>query len=273
MDQDMLIRIAVFMTVTLWKHVMSQCSEAHNVACSMSLMQLERYDVMNPVSGYMPDYNQSTLTELCSTFQEYMNCSRPFLRTCNQDIIHQLNTLESAFIPICTDFTEEYILHRVCYRNHANAYANCQKQRNDRLTVINVNESDIQYKTDTCNLTNQYLQCVYVATSLGCSLQAANVYFNILNQTISIMMRNSDFICNIRHPKDVIQVFTTTTSTTTEKQTTTYSMTSPVTVKKPHPTGPTSKSNHIISVFPLVLFLTLFCVIETLELNLEYIFL
>lgn len=60
---------------------------------------------------------------------------------------------------------------------------------------------------------NQYVLCVMTATILGCSLHSANVYFNILNQTITNVFRSSDYQCYIYHPIDVVSLYTTTTST------------------------------------------------------------
>lgn len=53
-------------------------------------------------------------------------------------------------------------------------------------------------------------------TALQCSMEAANAYFNILNQSISLSFSDANFACSIRHPDDDISVFTTTKATTTK---------------------------------------------------------
>ena len=62
---------------------------------------------------------------------------------------------------------------------------------------------------------NRYVLCVMTATILGCSLRSANVYFNILNQTISNIFQARSYQCYIYHPMDVVSLYTTTSSTVT----------------------------------------------------------
>lgn len=64
-------------------------------------------------------------------------------------------------------------------------------------------------------VTNEYVKCVYLVTALQCSMEAANSYFNILNQSISLSFSDADFSCHIRHPDDDISVLTTTKATST----------------------------------------------------------
>ncbi|CAG2215013.1 unnamed protein product [Mytilus edulis] len=161
----------VVITVTLWKHVMSQCSEAHNMACSWPLIQLKNYeDILYPIGGFIPDYNETTLHQICSLFQEYKTCSQPFFMNCDQETPTEFHILDSAFSPIWSF---------------------------------------------SSRVTNEYVGCTFTVTALLCSLEAANVYFKIINESISFLLLNSGFSCTIRHPNDVIKVITTTTSTTT----------------------------------------------------------
>jgi hypothetical protein len=46
-------------------------------------------------------------------------------------------------------------------------------------------------------------------------MEAANSYFNILNQSISMSFSDADLSCHIRHPHDDISVLTTTKITST----------------------------------------------------------
>ncbi|XP_076114621.1 uncharacterized protein LOC143082693 isoform X2 [Mytilus galloprovincialis] len=204
----------VVITVTLWKHVMSQCSEAHNMACSWPLIQLKNYeDILYPIGGFIPDYNETTLHQICSLFQEYKTCSQPFFMNCDQETLTEFHILDSAFSPICGHLAAEYIKQRSCFQRLQRTYKKCQERRQEQL---NMQETDAKhYKLHMCTVTNEYVGCTFTVTALLCSLEAANVYFKIINESISFLLLNSGFSCTIRHPNDVIKVITTTTSTTT----------------------------------------------------------
>ncbi|XP_069133186.1 uncharacterized protein, partial [Argopecten irradians] len=206
------------LTVTLWKHVMSQCSEAHTVACSWSLLHLRHYEgLLRPLGGFLPDYNETTLTEICGLFQNYMRCSEQYLHHCNNNTIFQLYELESAFKPLCK-YSKEYVAHRTCYRRLETNFEWCQEERQKKLAQKK--HTDIQYHEYMCNVTNEYVQCIFTATFLRCSMGAANIYYDIINQSVSSLLAHvTSFQCIIRHPLDAIPVFTTTTSTTTRETT------------------------------------------------------
>ena len=68
-----------------------------------------------------------------------------------------------------------------------------------------------------------YISCLYTATALGCSMQAADVYFEILKRSLSLTFSAEGLNCVLRHPLDVISVYTTTSSTTTEIRSTSAS--------------------------------------------------
>lgn len=63
--------------------------------------------------------------------------------------------------------------------------------------------------------TNEYVLCLFTATSLGCSIEAAKIYTDLVNQTLATLLANTGYSCHIANPLDVIKLLTTTTSTTT----------------------------------------------------------
>ncbi|XP_033752386.1 uncharacterized protein LOC117336117 [Pecten maximus] len=253
--------IAFLFTVTLWKHVMSQCSEAHAVACSWSLLHLRHYEgLLQPLGGFLPDYNETTLTEICGLFQNYMSCSEPYLHHCNNNTVFQLYELESAFKPLCK-YSKEYVAHRSCYRRLETNFEWCQKERQTKLELRK--PTDIQYHGYMCNVTNEYVQCIFTATFLRCSMGAANIYYDIINQSVSSLLTHvTSFRCVIRHPLEAIPVFTTTTSTTTRATTpmeaTLRKTTDPALESTSRNSHHTSGSNGIIPGYLcLVVFLTI----------------
>jgi len=75
------------------------------------------------------------------------------------------------------------------------------------------------------SITNHYVQCIFTVTAIGCSIEAANVYYNIINQSVTSLLKDvKDFTCTIRHPDDVIKVLTTTTTTSTTTMTPKYTL-------------------------------------------------
>lgn len=252
--------ILALITVTLWKHVMSQCSEAHNMACSWPLIQLKHYEEMlYPIGGFIPDYNETTLHQICSLFQEYKTCSDPYFINCDEDTLTEFHILDSAFTPICGHLASEYIKQRSCFRRLQRTYKKCQEQRQEKLQM---QEPDaIHYKLHMCTVTNEYIGCTYTVTALLCSLEAANVYFKIINESISYLLHNSGFSCTIRHPNDVIKVITTTSSTTTI---TTDIKTSPNTGQQPsviqHSKHPTNSGQDLKIMVTSVFYLCIFSI-------------
>lgn len=61
-----------------------------------------------------------------------------------------------------------------------------------------------------------YALCIYTATALGCSMSAADVYFKLLNHTISHLFNVNGYQCVLRHPMDEISIYTTSPSTTSD---------------------------------------------------------
>ena len=61
----------------------------------------------------------------------------------------------------------------------------------------------------------EYVLCIYSSTALGCSIQAADLLFELLNQSVRSVFRSNLHTCDIRHPMDVITIYTTTPSPST----------------------------------------------------------
>ena len=66
---------------------------------------------------------------------------------------------------------------------------------------------------------NDYVMCTYTATALGCSMQAADVYFEILSKSIRTIFKADGYHCVIRHPLDVISIYTTASPSTVDTRT------------------------------------------------------
>jgi len=56
----------------------------------------------------------------------------------------------------------------------------------------------------------EYVTCVYTATALGCSISASDVYFRLLNSSLEQTFKTHGLECVIRHPMDVISIYTST---------------------------------------------------------------
>lgn len=62
-----------------------------------------------------------------------------------------------------------------------------------------------------------YVLCIYSATALGCSMNAADTYFKLLNHTFTSIFDSNTYQCVFRNPMDVISIYTTSQSTTTNR--------------------------------------------------------
>ncbi|KAL5007840.1 hypothetical protein ScPMuIL_016646 [Solemya velum] len=146
-------------------------------------------------------------------YDTYVSCSRPFLEDCNHETLTEMHFLGSVFQPLCGEYLKAYLGHNDCYRKLDNSYDSCQRKRQKQLGKTTADS--ILYRSILCDATNEYVLCLFTATSLGCSIEAAKIYTDLVNQTLATLLANTGYSCHIANPLDVIKLLTTTTSTTT----------------------------------------------------------
>ncbi|XP_062601635.1 uncharacterized protein LOC134263319 [Saccostrea cucullata] len=205
-----LYTVVLSLSVHMINYVLSDCPESSRTCLlPVSRLQLYVHDIL-PLGGFYTTYNQTALVDICRLVDEYQTCSQTITKGCDRITIHNMHLLYRAFLPICGKYKQDYVYHRDCYSQQMFLYKSCHQRRQSQVHQIRRNE---HYNLQICQVTNQYMKCVYLVTALQCSMEAADVYFNILNQSISLSFSDADFTCYIRHPDDDISVFTTTKST------------------------------------------------------------
>lgn len=207
-------------------YVQGYCSEAHRQACSFPLLQLDALSsASTPTSTYIPDYNETTLAHVCKLYEDYKNCSVPFLAGCNNLTTAELKTYDSILGIICHELRSDYIKNRLCYRRLASTYKSCQNKLMAAYNALNENQTGFKYHV--CSTFKDYALCIYTVTALGCSMSAANVYFKLLNYTVSSILHINNVQCVFVHPLDEISIYTTSTSTSPYPRTSWTSFNSP----------------------------------------------
>ncbi|XP_060555468.1 uncharacterized protein LOC132716248 [Ruditapes philippinarum] len=200
------------MMATFLRFVTSQCSETHRQACSFPFIQLQAISAaITPSEKYVPDYNETTLRNVCNWYTDYINCSKPFLPTCNTQTVSQIQTYDITLGLICKDLFNGYLSNRNCYDRLKSSYQSCKDK--ELATVKKMDQSVSAYTYILCSASRKYALCVYTATALGCSMSAADVYFKLLNHTISSVFEINSYQCTLRHPMDEISIYTTSPST------------------------------------------------------------
>ncbi|XP_052802266.1 uncharacterized protein LOC128232634 [Mya arenaria] len=192
--------------------VACQCSEAHRQACSRPYLQMQALYAQPALGRYVPDLNQTTLQTVCRSYQDYRNCTEPFLTSCNNRTREEIQTFDVSLGLICTDLFNDYLQHRACFHRLQGSHVACRNKQ-----VAAIKDIDVRlpaYKLLFCSAARDYVLCVYTATALGCSMSAADTYFRLLNSSISHVFRTYSYPCSVRHPMDVISIFTSTRPTT-----------------------------------------------------------
>uniref|UniRef100_K1QWJ7 Uncharacterized protein n=1 Tax=Magallana gigas TaxID=29159 RepID=K1QWJ7_MAGGI len=192
---------------------LSVCPESFTETCLLPAQRLQQYvRELPPLAGFYTAYNESELINICSLVSQYQNCSKTITNGCDINTIQNIQVLHSVFLPVCGTYYQDYLKHRNCFNHQMLMYKSCHQRRQARVNQL---KREDQYNLQICEVTNEYVKCVYLVTALQCSMEAADTYFNILNQSMSLSFNGADFRCSIRHPHDDISVFTTTKSTTT----------------------------------------------------------
>ena len=109
------------------------------------------------------------------------------------------------FVPVKTCTTYDY-------------FSNIAQVPKQHIRIFNTGRRDKLINISVCILfcfsaSRKYALCVYTATALGCSISAADVYFKLLNHTISSIFNMKRYQCALRHPMDEITIYTTSPST------------------------------------------------------------
>ncbi|XP_061178663.1 uncharacterized protein LOC133187318 [Saccostrea echinata] len=209
---SVLYTVLLSLSVYMMKCVLSDCPVSSSGTCLIPVSRLQHYvsDIL-PLGGFYTTYNKTVLVDICRLVGEYPTCSQTITKGCDRITTQNMHLLYRAFLPLCGKYKQDYVYHRDCYSRQMFMYKSCHQRRQDEIHQIRREE---HYNLQICQITNQYMKCVYLVTALQCSMEAADAYFNILNQSISLSFRDADFTCHIRHPDDDISVFTTTKSTT-----------------------------------------------------------
>ncbi|XP_045176496.2 uncharacterized protein LOC123537023 [Mercenaria mercenaria] len=209
--KDIYIQKVVMFAFSL-RFVTSQCSEAHRQACSYPYIQLKAISsTITPSDKYVPDYNETTLRNVCNLYTEYINCSKPFFPTCNRQTVLQIQTYDITLGLICNDLFNDFLTNRNCFERLKSSYQSCKDK--EIATINKVNPTVPAYTYILCSAARKYALCVYTATALGCSMPAADVYFRLLNHTICSIFNINRYQCILRHPMDEISIYTTSPST------------------------------------------------------------
>lgn len=193
--------------------VLSVCPESFQGRCQLPVQRLQQYvSELPPLAGFYTAYNELELINICSLVSQYQNCSETITSGCDTNTIQNIRVLHGVFLPVCGTYYQDYLKHRNCFNHQMFMYKSCHQRRQARVNQL---KREDQYNLQICEVTNEYVKCVYLVTALQCSMEAANIYFKILNQSMATSFDEANFRCSIRHPDDDISVFTTTKSTTT----------------------------------------------------------
>nr|XP_022297742.1 uncharacterized protein LOC111107065 [Crassostrea virginica] len=211
---DLYAPLLILPVLWLVPGALNACPQSSPGICLLPVRRLQHFvSELPPLGGFYTAYNQSGLMEICKSVNEYENCSQTITNGCDINTIQNIRILHSVFMPVCGTFYQDYLKHRDCFNRQLFMYKSCHQRRQARVNHL---KRENQYNLRICEVTNEYVKCVYLVTALQCSMEAANAYFNILNQSISLSFSDANFACSIRHPDDDISVFTTTKATTTK---------------------------------------------------------
>ncbi|XP_052260466.1 uncharacterized protein LOC127864663 [Dreissena polymorpha] len=224
---EIIISCYVICGALLVRHVYGQCSEAHRQMCSYPYLQLQALasQVTSGVAGtagginrLLPDYNESMMRDVCRLYSEFRNCSQPFMTSCNNHTLNEIHMYDVTLGFICGDILTDYLRNRACYQRLQTSYNACKQKHAKKFQEIDV--SDASTSHTLCSASKDYVLCVYSSTALGCSMAAADVYFRLLNHSITEVFRLNNVRCQISHPMDVISIYTSTQTTSGRARTT-----------------------------------------------------
>ncbi|CAG5132828.1 unnamed protein product, partial [Candidula unifasciata] len=202
--------------------------------------------------------------EICKFFKR-AECSDPVLSQCKGEVIYATKAFKLRQQYICGErFTRKGLQSmKTCVHKFNRHFSTCHQKRHTLL-------EEAAYVTQTtsdsgpwCNLTKDYITCVYSVMALGCTMEVAEEYMETVNQSVPVLEAVFGHRCAFGHPLDLLKTSVPgleSTSSTQNQHEDDYGVGrrfSPVSRR-----SAAGKHHHSYSLIILILSIRVYCLIQ-----------
>ncbi|RUS84322.1 hypothetical protein EGW08_007916, partial [Elysia chlorotica] len=106
-------------------------------------------------------------------------------------------------------------VHQEMVKRH---FRSCRQKRQRKLEEVTQLSVSASPSHPWCNLTNDYIACVYSVLALGCTMEDAEEYMESVNQSTPVMEAIYGHGCSFGHPLNILKTTTTSATDTTQDQ-------------------------------------------------------
>ncbi|XP_035824959.1 uncharacterized protein LOC101859162 [Aplysia californica] len=165
---------------------------------------------------FMSSANHDTyIGEICRFFKN-PSCSEPIISECKGELVYATKAFKNRQQYICENrFTRKGMRNlNTCVRQYHRYFSNCQEKRLQKLEGATYVTSPSSSAHPWCNLTNDYIICVYSIMAFGCNFEVANKYMETVNQSAPVVEAIYGYGCSFGHPMDILSTTSSPPETT-----------------------------------------------------------
>ncbi|ESO97590.1 hypothetical protein LOTGIDRAFT_152679 [Lottia gigantea] len=200
--------ILLFLGANLLYYIECVCLQNTSSTCLTSFTELRKHVTSIQVTDLLiPSKNNTNHRVVCRLYEEYRSCKYTGFEKCYNEIQKEMTILDKVFDPICSKQFHDFVTGTNCIHRYRRHYKVCHRKKHNKDShVPSYRSLHSKHRKDNihCNITKDYIMCLYSVTALGCSIDVAENYFTILNQSLSTAFKYRGQLCILNHPLTAI---------------------------------------------------------------------
>ncbi|XP_076471737.1 uncharacterized protein LOC143301380 [Babylonia areolata] len=160
----------------------------------------------------MPDFvsslqnNYAQVKEVCD-FLKSPSCSDTVLTECKGEVVYASDAVKARMQYVCGNRNTWKDMEelKACYLKYKRHFNYCAKKHRKHRDDLEWSPPAGVTHQSWCNLTQEYITCVYSVMALGCALDVANHYMHTVNMSAPVVQAIRGYGCSFGHPLDILR--------------------------------------------------------------------
>ncbi|XP_070199055.1 uncharacterized protein [Littorina saxatilis] len=160
----------------------------------------------------MPDFVSSVhndhthVNEICR-FLKTPSCSDSVLSECKGEVVYASGAVKARIQYVCGNRKTRKDMQELkgCYHKFRRHFNHCAKKHQKHREQLEWSPPPGVLPGAWCNLTQEYITCVYSVMALGCALDVANHYMHTVNMSAPVVLAIRGYGCTFGHPLDILR--------------------------------------------------------------------
>ncbi|BFZ05284.1 hypothetical protein BsWGS_08323 [Bradybaena similaris] len=151
-------------------------------------------------------FDDNYMGEICKFFKR-PECSDSILEQCKGEILYASKTFRSRQQYICGDRFPRKGMRSLnsCVTKYRRHFSTCHQKHQNLLEEATYVTQTTTVVGPWCNLTKDYIICVYSIMALGCNTDVAEKYMEIVNHSAPVLEAVYRYGCSFGHPLDILK--------------------------------------------------------------------